>query len=451
MNDSRGSENGKRRRGPSLARLLLGNAIWSIALPVVAGGVLAYFFLAFHLDTIESSLNHSRDELILDIAGTDVRTLAHNAVRQMDVFLFERIVEAKTWASAKVVVDAAREAHTRHDEAGLIGLPLNEVESTLHPRKSLGHFPEADEYVREQVAASPYFAEVFFTDRYGFNVALSNPTSDFVQSDEDWWAEAWAQRISVGEVEFDDSAGVWSVEISIRIDEPGGAMPLGVMKTILAIESVQFIADEIARDIPDGAVAVATQDGKLIAETRSRHARDRIMNPDVNLKEQGEASLQAAFGTKRVGFSANDESVIGFAQFGGRDVYGAVARHFDGFGWRVIVQRPVSGVLESFAALPAIEKALRNWRAMLALNLGLIVLVSTIVATLLALRTARRLSASLRTIREMVERTSRVEQVNPPQITRPEEFVRVAEAVHHLNRALIAMVNRVKRRPPEYS
>ena len=413
MNDSRKPENGKGRRGPSLARLLLGNAIWSTALPVVAGGVLAYFFLAFHLDMIESSLHHSRDELILDIAGTDVRTLAHNAVRQMDVFLFERIVEAKTWASARVVVDAAREAHARHDEAGLIGLPLDEVERTLHPRKSLGHFPEADEYVRRQVAESPYFAEVFFTDRYGFNVALSNPTSDFVQSDEDWWAEAWAHHISVGDVEFDDSAGVWSVEISIRIDEPGAAMPLGVMKTILAIESVQFIADQIARDIPDGAVAVATQDGLLVAETRSSHARDRIMNPDVNLKEQGEASLRAAFGPKKVGFSADDRSIIGFAQFGDRDVYGAVAKRFDGFGWRVLVRRPVSGVLESFAALPAIESALRDWRAMLALNLGLIVLVSSIVAILLALRTARRLSASLLSIREMVERTSRVEQVTP--------------------------------------
>ena len=181
---------GKRRRGHSLARLLLSDAILSIVLPVVAGGITAYIFLAYHLDLIESSLIHSRDELVLDIAGADVRSLAHNAVRQMDVFLFERIVEAKSWASARMVVDAAREGHDRHDDASLVGLPLDEVERRLHPRKSLGHFPEADSYVRQQVAESPYFAEVFFTDRYGFNVALSNPTSDFVQSDEDWWAEA---------------------------------------------------------------------------------------------------------------------------------------------------------------------------------------------------------------------------------------------------------------------
>ena len=442
---------GKRRRGHSLARLLLSDAILSIVLPVVAGGITAYIFLAYHLDLIESSLIHSRDELVLDIAGADVRSLAHNAVRQMDVFLFERIVEAKSWASARMVVDAAREGHDRHDDASLVGLPLDEVERRLHPRKSLGHFPEADSYVRQQVAESPYFAEVFFTDRYGFNVALSNPTSDFVQSDEDWWAEAWAHHISVGEVEYDDSAGVWSVEISVRIDEPSAAMPLGVMKTIVAIESVQFIADQVARDIPDGKVAVTTQDGFLIAETHSRHSRDRNMNPNVNLKEQGGSSLREAFGPKRRGFAADEENLVGYAQFDDRGVYGAVAKRFDGFGWRVIVQRPVSGVLDSFAALPAIESALRNWRVKLALNLGAIALASTIIAIFFATRTARRLAASLRAIREMAERTSRGEQVTPAEITRPEELVQVNDAVHHLNRVLVTIVNRIKRRPTDYS
>ena len=56
--------------------------------------------------------------------------------------------------------------------------------------------------------------------RLGYNVAPTNPASDFIQSDEGWWLAAWSHEIAVGAVEYDDSAGVWSLDIAIRIDDP---------------------------------------------------------------------------------------------------------------------------------------------------------------------------------------------------------------------------------------
>lgn len=306
------------RNAGSLRGQLVSNALVSIALPLSLAGAVVFFILNYHLQIIESSFARSREALTRDIAGTDIRAQASNAARQLDEFLIERITEAKAWATARVVVDAARGAHERHRAAGLVGTPIEELEARFHRRKSLGLALAANTYLRQQIAASPFFAEVFFTDRNGFNVALTNPTSDFVQSDETWWQNAWGRFLSVGDIEYDDSAGVWSVEISVRIEDPDTGEPLGVMKSVLAIEPVQHIADRTAQTISGGRVQVATGSGALIAETSSGHDRERIMNSEIDVSEQGDESVLAAFAGGPMGFATDSEWITGYARTGGR-------------------------------------------------------------------------------------------------------------------------------------
>ena len=159
------------------------NALVSIVLPLSLAGAVV-FFLSYHLQIIESSFTQSQEALTRDIAGTDIRAQASNVARQLDELLIERLAEAKAWATVRVVVDAARGAHEQHRAAGLVGTPTEGIEARFHSRKSLGTPPGANTYLRQQIAASPFDAEVFFADRNGFNVALSYPTSDFAQSDE---------------------------------------------------------------------------------------------------------------------------------------------------------------------------------------------------------------------------------------------------------------------------
>ena len=265
------------KRTGGLRGQLVGSAVTSVVLPLVIAGGIAFFFLAYRLDLIATSFDRSRNTVTNEIAGADLRGQARNAARQLDEFLVERISEAKAWAAADVVVEAARGASQVHSAQGLTGTPIAQIEDRFRIRKTVGAFPEATRYLRQQIASSPYFAEVFFTDGNGFNVALTNPTSDFVQSDEDWWQSAWGHTLSVHEVQYDDSAGVWSVDISIRIDDPVAEQPLGVMKTVLSIESVQRIADRTAESIPGGRVQIATGEGsadcrdELRTRPRSHH------------------------------------------------------------------------------------------------------------------------------------------------------------------------------------
>ncbi|MFT5112314.1 MAG: methyl-accepting chemotaxis protein PixJ [Parasphingorhabdus sp.] len=96
----------------------------------------------------------------------------------------ERISDAVVWASAPVVIEAARRAASAHEDAGLSVLSIDDVEARFQERKSLDVSPSANAYLTQQVERSQHFGEIFFTDKNGFNAALTNPTSDFVQRDE---------------------------------------------------------------------------------------------------------------------------------------------------------------------------------------------------------------------------------------------------------------------------
>ncbi|HLC18745.1 MAG TPA: PAS domain S-box protein, partial [Thermodesulfobacteriota bacterium] len=102
---------------------------------------------------------------------------------------------------------------------------------------------------------STIFGEVFVTNSFGATVAMTGKTTDFIQSDEAWWQEAkaggagggggagGAGGASLGEVAYDESAGLYSLDIGIRIDDPEGNF-IGVMKVVLNVEEFLGILRE---------------------------------------------------------------------------------------------------------------------------------------------------------------------------------------------------------------
>jgi len=85
----------------------------------------------------------------------------------------------------------------------------------------------------------PLFVELFVTDRQGRLLAASNKTTDFWQADEEWWTRCRTDgpgQLWVEGIHYDDSAGVFSLDISFAIeamDAPGDVA--GVIKGVLNI------------------------------------------------------------------------------------------------------------------------------------------------------------------------------------------------------------------------
>ncbi len=59
---------------------------------------------------------------------------------------------------------------------------------------------------------SKTYGEVFVTNKYGANIAQTGRTSDFRQDDEQWWQMARRKGMHVGDVQYDNSAEVYSTD-----------------------------------------------------------------------------------------------------------------------------------------------------------------------------------------------------------------------------------------------
>jgi len=79
------------------------------------------------------------------------------------------------------------------------------------------------------------FGEVFVTNKYGANAALTEKTSDYRQDDELWWEKAREDGLYVSDVEYDESSGIHSTAIAIRSNDNEGNFN-GVVKIVLNIE-----------------------------------------------------------------------------------------------------------------------------------------------------------------------------------------------------------------------
>ena len=401
--------------------------------------VVIYYYFAHNLDTIEAEFSRSRDIYVHRVAK-DLMAQASGTAREIDKFLTERLLDTRVWASAPVVIDAARAANNRNVAEGLTTIPMNELESRFRIEKRPDVSPMADAYLHRQVTSSPHIAEVFFTDRNGFNVAFTNPPSDFTQSDEVWWQNAWIDGMAVGEIEFDDSAGVWSIGISVRIDEVGTKTPVGVMKAVLAIEAIERISDWAALGTHGGHVLVATDDGALIAETESGHARERLMNPEINQSEQGIPSVRAAFGSERTGFAIEENWITGYTHTGGPDIDASTNRWFTGLDWIIILKKGVGEINEPLFALHAINNTLRSWRGILAVAIGAMVLLCSVIAITLSLRAAHSYAASLQAIRQLAEHAALGKSISPVLIEHPKEIARLYDAVYHLSQVFMSKI-----------
>lgn len=248
--------------------------------------------------------------------------------RQMDEFMRERIADVQGWASSPTVVSAARQAHSVHEKSGLPARSVEELEGRFQIRKSLGRFPIADSYLRAELARSGHFDRVLFTDRNGYNVVVTNVSSDFVQSDEDWWQRAWSDGFALSTVLYDESMGTWAIDISVRIDDPATENPVGVMQAALNIALIQDITDRYVGQGEGERITVVDSQGLLLAETSSEHSSARIMNEKVNVREGEADARRAVFGPERSGQVVDDGWVTGYSQTAGGDFYADLTRDF---------------------------------------------------------------------------------------------------------------------------
>lgn len=93
---------------------------------------------------------------------------------------------------------------------------------------------ECGKYLRKVQNSAPYYAEIFVMDNQGANVAMTDKTSDYWQGDEAKFQKSYnngAGAVFIDDVEFDDSAQTYLVQISVPVKDGGnviGAITFGI-------------------------------------------------------------------------------------------------------------------------------------------------------------------------------------------------------------------------------
>lgn len=412
--------------------------------PVLMVGVFSWLSLNQLTSSANQQLDNSRAVLLDSVVGSNLSTTSARIVSQLDAFMLERISDVVVWASAPIIIEAAKAAAVAHKKIGLVDQGIDEIEARFKKRKSLNISPAANRYLIQQVRRSSHFGEVFFTDKNGFNTALTNPTSDFVQRDENWWKTAWENGLSVGEVEFDESANIWSIDISVRIDDPTSGRSLGVMKAVLGVSLIQEVADNGARDINGGLVTVISSGGLLLAETGTRHDKKRIMVETVNLRNSTDAAIQEIFSASNKGYVLGTGQVLGYAKSAGPELYRTVVTRFPGFNWTVLVQQPTSIALAPVEGLSTVQTSLQTSKQQIVIILVIVVVAVFMLALFVAGLLSKAITRPLLDLRELADAVSKGDTSRTISVNSDDEIQDVAQAFERMRTSVSIIMKRIK-------
>jgi hypothetical protein len=99
--------------------------------------------------------------------------------------------------------------------------------------------PASDELRKMVKDSDGKIVEIILMDNHGLNAAISNVTSDLWQGDEDKFQQTYdkgAGSVHIGEVEFDDSAQAYVVQVSFVVTDATG-LPVGAATFSLNAEA----------------------------------------------------------------------------------------------------------------------------------------------------------------------------------------------------------------------
>ena len=177
----------------------------------------------------------------------------------------EREQQVALLASLPSMIDAARSGGERARELGIVGQSVEALERRFDAERTMGVDPRVRAYLIDR-SASLDLAEVLLTDRNGYNAITSARTTDFVQSDEEWWRRAFRAGVTPASAAYDESARRVTVSVASAVRDREGAAPLGVLKVVYGIAPMQDAMRRASR-MSGARLDLVDEAGRIIASS----------------------------------------------------------------------------------------------------------------------------------------------------------------------------------------
>ena len=175
--------------------------------------------------------------------------------------------------------------------------------------------------------------ELFVTNAYGANVALGSGTSDYSQSDEEWWQITKETGKYVGKIKYNENYQNYSIEFAFRIDDVDGNF-IGVLRVLISL-------DDLLQDLVEDSDLLATSGRNALI--LDENGNSFFSNNKIFLSESPVPYFPIIQSGKDEGFfeladSTDDFLMISYAKSTKYD-------SFEGFKWTVVVEQNQSPIV----------------------------------------------------------------------------------------------------------
>jgi hypothetical protein len=209
----------------------------------------------------------------VEMAGNNLSESADTALAYINRYLQNQIIVVAGLTEVPVVREAVKKGNLD------LGKNLEEVRKAIPAMEN--RWPklernspelkaildnEASQFLRRYGAMEKSFGEIMVTDYLGRLVAATGKTTDYYQADEDWWKESYGDgrrgSVYVGDVSFDASAKIYSMELAQPLVENGGVT--GVIKVVLDVQDIHSLIGSV-RGGPSATAALIHAKGTVIS------------------------------------------------------------------------------------------------------------------------------------------------------------------------------------------
>lgn len=222
--------------------------------------------------------------------------------------------------------------------------------------------------------------ELFVTNAYGANVALAYGTSDYSQSDEEWWQVTKENGSYKGRVDFNEDYETYSIDFAYRIDDMDGNF-IGIMRVMITLDDLlsEFVEESNLLTSSGRSVLLLDETGNSIYSDEIITLSSSPVPYFTKITRGGESGYFQLKG------DFDDFSLISYAQSTGY-------KTFEGFEWIVVIEQDKSSILAEFVELRN-SILIASIAGMIASVIGALLISGTVSSPLKQLtKTARSIS-----------------------------------------------------------
>ncbi|MCF7972546.1 MAG: response regulator [Phycisphaerae bacterium] len=290
--------------------------------------------------------------------GRQSAVLATELIKTIDKSIYTRIESMQEYASDLAVqqyISASNQAFDRHDnieaaileeDASWISTAKDEVTpfmQTLIGNERSGQLRHKLAFYQEKYGYQ-VFGEAFLTNKYGANIIQTGKTTDYFQADEDWWQKAKTDGLYVSDADYDNSSGVYSVDICLRLDDENGQF-LGVLKSVSNIEDIINIIKSVAIKDTTATFRLLTKESNII------YATEEVGFLDPLPKQLEVHLLQQKQHRRFSDFFVTTDSTLGRGKAFYAHAHSTGYRDFKGLGWVLLTEVDANEAFARVASL----------------------------------------------------------------------------------------------------